>query len=807
MTSRRVAIALLAFSTILIGLPAYSRPDLSEYVVVLEPTEREVADVANELARSHNGKVGFVYTAALQGFTIALPAAAVNGIARNPSVSYVEPVQEIQAFGTQPIPTGIDRIESDINPPTVPMDVDIAILDTGVYIGQNPDGSARSHLDLNLRYVSDCTGAILYPLIPPGCRGSGDFQDGHGHGTHVAGIAAALDNDIGTIGVAPGATLWSFKVLENDGTGTTGMVLAGIDAVASQAHLIEVANLSLGFDGFSQAIDDAIANAVNEGVVFVVAAGNSAADASTFSPASGPDVITVSALADFDGLPFGLASPTCRLDVDDTLADFSNYGPAVEIAAPGVCIYSTDLQDGYSLKSGTSMASPFVAGAVARYIAENGLDPQSRSDVMAIRAAIIGAGMDQANVCGFTDIDNSPEPLLFLNGPLFGGDGECGSGAAANLVPTADFSEVCTDLTCIFSDQSSDPDGSVVSWSWDFGDSAVSTDQNPSHTYATGGNYTVTLTVTDDAGGSDELSRTVNVSDPANIDPLADFSSSCVFLDCTFTDLSSDPDGTIVFWSWEFGDGGSSLSQNPDHAYGATGTYSVTLTVTDDRGGTDLIVQSVIVSDPPNTPPTADFDETCDVLTCVFTDLSSDLDGSVTSWSWDFGDGGTAASQNPSHTYGTSGTYTVTPTVVDDDGDSATTSRDVSVTEPAASTTIVVAAYPILIDSPDGREAHLDIWVTDGDGLPLAGAAVEGVWTYSDKRGRTKTSTDAGTTSAGGDLLSGNLTLSRRFPPESTIESFCVTNVSLDGYTYSGGVPCAFVLAGAAHALAISNAE
>ena len=126
--------------------------------------------------------------------------------------------------------------------------------------------------------------------------------------------------------------------------------------------------MSLGFVGTSAALDTAIANSVNAGVVYVVAAGNDAIDAAQFSPASHPDVITVSALADFDGLPGGLGAPTCRTDVDDTLADFSNFGPSVEIAAPGVCIYSTFLNDGYiGTYSGTSMASPYVAGAVARY--------------------------------------------------------------------------------------------------------------------------------------------------------------------------------------------------------------------------------------------------------------------------------------------------------------------------------------------------------------------------------------------------------------------------------------------------------
>ncbi|HUG31700.1 MAG TPA: S8 family serine peptidase, partial [Acidimicrobiia bacterium] len=319
----RLLTLLAATALLFAAIPALAASPHRDYVVVLHPTSEAVPEVAQQLASQHDGEIGFIYTTALQGFTLTIPEQAAIALQRNPSVAYVEPVREVQTTGTQPIPTGIDRIEGDLNPPSVPMDVDIAILDTGIYIGQNPDGSARSHLDLNLSYVSDCTGAIFYPMFG-GCSGSGDFQDYHGHGTHVAGIAAAKDNDIGTLGVAPGATLWSFKVLQADGTGTTGMILAGIDAVAANADQIEVANMSLGFQGTSQAIDDAIAAATNVGVTFVVAAGNSSIDASGFSPANGPDVITVSALADFDGLPGGIGAPTCRSDVDDTLADFSN---------------------------------------------------------------------------------------------------------------------------------------------------------------------------------------------------------------------------------------------------------------------------------------------------------------------------------------------------------------------------------------------------------------------------------------------------------------------------------------------------
>ena len=693
-------------ATLLMAIPANASVQRGEYIVVLERSERPVVDVANEIASLHGGAVGFVYQHALQGFTITIPQPAVAGLTRNPRVAYVEPVHEVEAVGTQPIPTGIDRIEGDLNPPTAPMNVDIAILDTGVYIGTNPDGSARSHPDLNLQYVSDCTQAIFYPIFG-NCSGSGDFQDYHGHGTHVAGIAAALDNDIGSVGVAPGATLWSFKVLQQDGTGTSGMILAGIDAVAGHAAAIEVANMSLGFVGTSQAIDDAIAAATDAGVTFVVAAGNDAIDASQFSPANSPDVLTVSAVADFDGLPGGSGSPTCRPDVDDSLADFSNFGAEVEIAAPGVCIFSTHLDDGYAVYSGTSMASPFVAGGVARLIAENDLPTENRADVESIKEAIIGAGVSQSSTCGFTDVDNSPEPMLFLNGARFGGDGTCQDGTVANSPPVAVFSVDCTDLLCDFTNESTDLDGTIVSQHWGFGDGTSSTGANPSHLFAATGTYTVELTVTDDQGSSTSISHDVTVSDgtpPANDPPVASFNSSCADLDCMFSNTSDDPDGDPLSYVWDFGDGDNSTETSPNHVYAAAGTYTVSLEVSD----------------------------------------------------------GTAS-------------------------DTATTT--VTVNEPSTSSVLTAAAYPILVE---GRDAEVAIGVFDGDGFFVGGATVEGVWTYLQRNGRERTESDSAVTgSEPVDGLLGNVVFTKRFPPNATVVSFCITDVTAPGYEYSPSVTCA----------------
>jgi PKD repeat protein len=172
-------------------------------------------------------------------------------------------------------------------------------------------------------------------------------------------------------------------------------------------------------------------------------------------------------------------------------------------------------------------------------------------------------------------------------------------GYYGNESPNADFTSNCIELTCNFTDQSSDPDGSIASRSWNFGDGASSTSTNPSHSYAAAGTYSVMLTVTDDGGAPDSVSRNVTVSAPGNQNPLADFAFSCSDLACNFTDQSSDPDGSIASRSWAFGDGGSATSANPSHSYASAGTYNVMLTVTDDGGASDSHARSVVVTSAP----------------------------------------------------------------------------------------------------------------------------------------------------------------------------------------------------------------
>jgi PKD repeat protein len=167
-----------------------------------------------------------------------------------------------------------------------------------------------------------------------------------------------------------------------------------------------------------------------------------------------------------------------------------------------------------------------------------------------------------------------------------------------NHAPSAGFAFDTTDLTADFTNTSTDSDGTITGWSWDFGDGNTSTAQNPSHTYTSAGTYDVSLTVIDDGGATDGTSQSVTVTAP-NAPPTADFTYSTTDLSADFADTSTDGDGTITGWSWDFGDGNTSTAQNPNHTYASAGTYDVSFTVTDDDGATDSASQSVSVAETP----------------------------------------------------------------------------------------------------------------------------------------------------------------------------------------------------------------
>ena len=351
--------------------------------------------VAADHGRRLGAGVSHVYRHALRGYSATMTAEQARRVASDPDVAGVVPDAPVH-ITAQTVPAGIPRTGGTLSSASAgdgrgSVDADIAVIDTGI----DP-----KHPDLNVVGGTNCIAGGL------------SFADLNGHGTHVAGTAAAKDNSVGVVGMAPGARLWAVRVLDASGSGFFSNIICGIDWVTARASTIEVANMSLGGSGPEGSCTDgglhqAICRSVGAGVTYVVAAGNSSSDAASFVPASFDEVVTVSAVADFDGRPGGLGAPTCSTGVDDQFASFSNYGSDVDLTAPGVCVLSTYRGRDYRVLSGTSMASPHVAGAAALYRSTH-----PSATPAEVRAALIAAGTRDWT----GDPDPVQEPLVNVAG-------------------------------------------------------------------------------------------------------------------------------------------------------------------------------------------------------------------------------------------------------------------------------------------------------------------------------------------------------------------------------------------------------
>jgi subtilisin family serine protease len=384
------------------GQPPKGEDVPEEWIVQLNDGESADA-VAAEHAEEQDAEVHEVYTAALDGYSARMTDEEALAVAADPRVASVTRDRVFHATA-QTTPPGIPRsnaigIANAVSGAT-DVNADIAVLDTGV---------SSSHADLNYRAGKNCISSSSAPT------------DNNGHGTHVAGSAAARNNGDHVVGVAPGARVWSVKVLDSSGSGTTSQIVCGLNWVAQNAGTIEVATMSLGGGGSddnncgnsnNDSMHKAICNLVNgAGVPVTVAAGNEGRNASGHVPASYNEVITVSAYSDFDGKPGGQASGRCS-EQDDTFAYFSNYGADVDITAPGVCILSTSRGGGTTTMSGTSMATPHVAGAVAAYMAKFG-----KVSPATVKTALLNGGtLDWSG-----DRDSTKEKALNLG--FLGGTG------------------------------------------------------------------------------------------------------------------------------------------------------------------------------------------------------------------------------------------------------------------------------------------------------------------------------------------------------------------------------------------------
>lgn len=315
--------------------------------------ERVVGHI-QALERKHRVKAEVAFGKVFRGMSARLTTAQVEALRRDPSVDRIEEDQVYavdarprsgaggSVSSSQTIPWGISKTRATQsyalagNGTGAVMGVRTYVIDTGVDM-KNADLNRAMHVNFIAdRKNTDC----------------------NGHGTHVAGTVAAYDNTAAVVGMAPGVPVYGVKVLDCNGSGTTTSVIKGIDWVAANAILPAVANMSLG-GGASQLLDDAVRTAAARGIVFAIAAGNASANACTASPAriGGMDVPGVIVIA--------------ATDANDLEASFSNYGSCVDLWAPGVAVTSLKVGGGVVSMSGTSMASPHVAGAAALYWARN----------------------------------------------------------------------------------------------------------------------------------------------------------------------------------------------------------------------------------------------------------------------------------------------------------------------------------------------------------------------------------------------------------------------------------------------------
>ena len=470
---------------IAMALPAFAsaaerrqvaRPIDAQYIVVLKQdlvhlgrTDQrsslpEVVTLAVDLSAQYDLQFVRSYQHVLPGFVVRANAKQLERLLFDLRVDYVEQDGVVTASATQTGATwGIDRVDQRNLPlnssyiyDTTASNVHAYIVDTGV-LGSHTEFSGR--MSNGYTAISDANGT----------------NDCNGHGTHVAGTVGGT-----TYGVAKQARIHPVRVLGCDGSGTNSGVIAGMDWVTANHVKPAVANMSLG-GGASTATDDAVQRMYAAGVTVVVAAGNDNANACNYSPARAANAITV-----------GSTTNT------DARSSFSNFGTCLDIFGPGSNITSSWYTSSTATNtiSGTSMASPHVAGVAALWLANNPAATPAQVATALINNSTLGKVTSPGT--------GSANRLLHS---LFGATPPPG-----NVAPTANFSFTTSGLTATFTDSSTDSDGSIASRSWNFGDGTTSTATSPSKAYAAAGTYTVTLTVTDNGGLSNTKTSSVTVA-------------------------------------------------------------------------------------------------------------------------------------------------------------------------------------------------------------------------------------------------------------------------------------------------------
>ena len=472
------------------------RPVPNQYIVVLA-TNDDPESVGRESEMIHGGRLQAVFRNALHGFAIRVSAAAAERLANDPRVLFVEQDAVVQASETQVAPQswGLDRIDQR----NLPLDsaftyttgtttVHVHVIDTGVWTTHVEFGGRAS---IGGDFVDDDLNPNTPASNDDGFPGSPDGQDCHGHGTHVAGTIAGE-----TFGIAKNALVFGYRALGCGGSGSGYAVIAAVDAITATRHRPAVVNMSLG-SAVSTALDAAVRRSISAGITYVVAAGNSGIDASNQSPARVEEAITVGAT-----------------DWTDYRAGFSNYGPLVDLLAPGVGILSAASGSDTAIAgmSGTSMAAPHAAGVAALYLSQVGdRTPAQVSAALAAAATpgVVGnAGPGSPNLLLFSTV-GAPPPVEEIPPPP-PSPPPPPPPPPSNLLPTITLTSPSsgTSMTApgsfTLAAAASDADGWITDVAFYINGSLLATDTAAPYSFVWSsvpvGNYTVTARATDNAG-------------------------------------------------------------------------------------------------------------------------------------------------------------------------------------------------------------------------------------------------------------------------------------------------------------------